>query len=85
MGPTGFFNLISPNALIGGEKAKDILFDTDFERKLDGLIEDIWSKKFFDEVEKTDFISLKKKVLSHWENEEIQDLHNNLGKKLFQG
>ncbi len=85
MGPKDFFNLISPNALIGGEKAKNILFDKGFERKLDGLIEDIWSNKFFDEVDKADFISLKQKVLSHWENEEIQDLHNHLGKELFQG
>ena len=46
-----FFNLISPNALIGGEKAKN-LFDDDFEQKLNSLIDDIWSKKFL-EVEST--------------------------------
>jgi ketol-acid reductoisomerase len=83
MGPIEFFNLISPNALIGGEKAKNILFDQNYEAKLDGLMEDIWSRKFFDEVNMTDYVSLKKQVISNWENEELQDVHNKLGKELF--
>ena len=82
-GPVDFFNLISPNALIGGEKAKNLLFDDDFEQKLNSLIDDIWSKKFFKEVESTDIEELRKKVNSHWEKQELQKLHKSLGTELF--
>ncbi len=83
LGPVDFFNLISPNALIGGEKAKNLLFDDNFEQKLNSLIDDIWSKKFFKEVERTDIEQLRKKVNSHWEKQEIQKLHKTLGTELF--
>ena len=82
-GPADFFDLISPNALIGGEKAKNILFDDDFEQKLNSLMDDIWSKKFFKEVESTDVEQLRKKVNSYWKKQEIQKLHETLGKELF--
>ena len=83
LGPASFFNLISPNALIGGEKAKNLLFDDDFEQKLNSLMDDIWSKKFFKEVESTDIEQLRKKVNSYWETQEIQKLHKTLGTELF--
>lgn len=83
IGPANFFKLISPNALIGGEKAKNLLFDDDFEQKLNSLMDDIWSKKFFEEVETTDIEQLRNKVNSYWETQEIQKLHETLGKELF--
>ena len=83
LGPLNFFNLISPNALIGGEKAKKLLFDDQFEKKLNSLIDDIWSEKFFKEVENTDIEKLRTKVNSYWKAEEIQTLHQQVGKELF--
>jgi ketol-acid reductoisomerase len=83
LGPSKFFNLISPNALIGGEKAKNLLFNKEFEAINNQLIEDIWSGKFFKEVEEIDFENLKKEVKTFWENEEITKVHNELSGELF--
>ena len=83
LGPSKFFNLISPNALIGGEKAKNLLFNKEFEAVNNQLIEDIWTGKFFKEVEEIDFENLKKEVKTFWENEEITKVHNELSGELF--
>ncbi len=83
LGPSKFFNLISPNALIGGEKAKNLLFNKEFEAVNNQLIEDIWTGKFFKEVEEIDFENLKKEVKTFWENEEITQVHNELSGELF--
>ncbi len=83
LGPSKFFNLISPNALIGGEKAKNLFFNKEFEAVNNQLIEDIWTGKFFKEVEEIDFENLKKEVNTFWENEEITKVHNELSGELF--
>ncbi|WP_127718071.1 NAD(P)-binding domain-containing protein [Halobacteriovorax sp. HLS] len=83
MGPIEFFKLISPNALIGGEKAQQILFDKQYHQKLDSLAEDIWNKKFFTECETLDFNSLRSEVLTRWEAEELVVVHNELGPELI--
>lgn len=83
MGPIEFFKLISPNALIGGEKAQQILFDKQYHQKLDSLAEDIWNKKFFTECETLDFNSLRSEVLTRWEAEELVTVHSELGPQLI--
>lgn len=83
MGPEDFFNLISPNALIGGEKARKQLLSDDFLKSLDGLMADIWDKKFFDECDNTDFNRLQTEVLDFWKNQELSSTHNELSKDLF--
>ena len=77
-GPEGLFNLISPNDLIGGEKAVSTLFDDAFLKKLDQMKEDIWSGRFYNHVDETDFTKLKEEVLDFWKNQEIQSVYNNL-------
>ncbi|MCO4793570.1 MAG: hypothetical protein KC493_07655 [Bacteriovoracaceae bacterium] len=67
-GPEGFFNLISPNALIGGEKATSTLFDNEYQTKLDSLWSDIKSGKFDQEIDNTDVSKLREKVLKDWSN-----------------
>lgn len=83
MGPTEFFNLISPNALIGGEKAQKQLLSPEYLKTLDGLIEDIWDKNFYKECDETDLSKLKEDVLDYWQNQELSRTHEELAKDLF--
>lgn len=83
LGPLKFFDLISPNALIGGEKARKAIFNDNFDKVSDQLRDDIWSGKFFKEVDDTDFIKIKQEVKAFWENEELSQVHNELSRSLF--
>lgn len=83
LGPEKFFKLISPNALIGGEKARKILFDNNYQEKLERLLEDISSGNFQKEIENTDFEKVQRKVLDFWRSQEISETHNQLEKSLF--
>jgi len=83
LGPQKFFNLISPNALIGGEKAKQAIFNSNYDEISDQLINDIWSGKFFKEVDETDFLAVKQEVMAFWKNEELTQVHNELSGRLF--
>lgn len=83
IGPEKFFDLISPNALIGGEKARKILFDDNYLKKLDKLADDIWEKKFFLEGDSTDIAEVKKNVLEFWNKETLTKVHEELGSHLF--
>jgi len=65
-GPKGFAELISPNALIGGEKAKNLIFDNEYQKKLDSLWSDISSGKFDREVDETNTSELRKNILDDW-------------------
>lgn len=76
-GPEAFFNLISPNALIGAHKGKELLLDAEFDKKLESLFADINSKKFYSEVE-IDFKSLRDKMVEEWNQEELTKVFNEL-------
>ncbi len=81
-GPKGFFELISPNAFIGGHKAKSLLLDKEFDSHLDLLMSEIENSKFFHEVESTDFQLLKNEVLTELEKHPITETFESFGKKL---
>ncbi len=83
LGPQKFFDLISPNALIGGEKAQKLIFDKAYQETLDKLLNDIWSEKFFEEVSDTDIKALKDRVNNFWSKEELSKTHEVMGPKLF--
>ncbi len=83
LGPLKFFELISPNALIGGEKARKLFFNEEYNKITEGLLDDIWENKFFEEVDNLDFRSLKKEVMSFWKNEELNKVHEDLKESLF--
>lgn len=70
LGPEAFFNLISPNALIGSQKGKDLLLGKEFEAGLEKLMKDINDRSFYKEVEQ-DAESLRKKVTDEWSKEEL--------------
>ncbi|WP_372651838.1 hypothetical protein [Halobacteriovorax sp.] len=83
MGPVEFFKLISPNALLGGEKAQKLLFDEEYDKKLDSLLNDIWNQDFFTECKGLDFNTLRSSVLERWAKEELTETHNELAPELI--
>ncbi len=66
-----FFEIISPNALIGGEKAKN---STEFQQLkvlFENLLDDISSKKFYEEIENSSITTLRNNVSKDWSSSEI--------------
>lgn len=70
LGPEAFFNLISPNALIGGIKGRELLLGKEFDAGMEKLIQDINDKSFYKEVE-IDADSLRKQITEEWSKEEL--------------
>jgi ketol-acid reductoisomerase len=70
LGPQGFFKLISPNALIGSEKGRELLMDESFDQALEQIFNDIKDKHFYKEVE-IDADLLRQNVLKQWDQEEL--------------
>ena len=70
-GPEGFFDLISPNALIGAEKGFEKLMTPGFKAQMHSLYEDIKSGKFDHEVKTADVPALRKKIRDRWMNDEL--------------
>ena len=81
-GPKQFFELISPNALVGGEKARKKLINDQFKENLDQLLNDITSMKFFDEIDRTDFNELKKETVNEWSNSKFNQVYERMAPQL---
>ncbi len=77
LGPEAFFKLISPNALIGSQKGRQILINDHFKKSLDELFNDVKSGKFFTEVER-DADELRRNVIQEWDKEELTHLYKKL-------
>ena len=75
MGPVEFFKLISPNALIGSQIGKELLFDDEFKRKLNSLLDDIESRKFDAIIENTDIDLMASHVHSFWSDQELNNTY----------
>ncbi len=76
-GPKDFFAMISPNALIGSQKAQKILNEK-LAPVFNELYESIHQQKFYHEVRETKLDKLKKEVDDFWQNQEIQKTYNEL-------
>ena len=79
-GPVGLFELISPNALAGGEKAQKQIFNKNYSDYLAKLYEDIESGHFFQEIDDLDINKVRQEVLSRWRKEAINATHNKISK-----
>lgn len=75
-GPEGFFKLISPNALIGGEKAQKLIFDNEYQKKLDSLWKDISSGQFDSQVDETKANELRQQVLDDWKKSKLPSVYD---------
>jgi ketol-acid reductoisomerase len=66
-GPQAFFDLISPNALVGSEKGFQKLFTDDFKMNLKNLMTDIKTGKFHTELENSDVEGLRMTIRQRWD------------------
>lgn len=67
IGPQDFFDLISPNALIGAEKGFHRLFTPEFHRNLRSLLNEIQSGSFDKELDQTDVEETRKIIRERWQ------------------
>jgi ketol-acid reductoisomerase len=65
-GPEAFFDLISPNALIGSEKGYHRLFTNQFKQNLKSLLLEIKSGQFNQELEVAQTEELRRKIRERW-------------------
>lgn len=83
IGPKDFFNLISPNALLGAHLSVSHLVDDDFEQKIDQIWQEIEQGKFQDKLKKLDYNTIKKQIENFWADQELTQTHNELKSTLF--
>lgn len=72
VGFADFFDLISPNALIGAEKATNMLFTPEFEQKFADLLHTIQNQEFYKEIEDAETETIRKKMVSLYEEGVIE-------------
>ncbi len=87
LGPQKFFEMISPAALIGSEKAQKLLFDQEFQSKLDKLYTEIEDGTFNRELEQQcspeALEDLRQKVTSRWVGSPLTKTHLKYGQNFF--
>lgn len=66
-GPEGFFDLISPNALIGSEKGFKKLFTSEFNKNLGDLLKEIQDGSFDNEIDHADVEGTRKVIRERWQ------------------
>lgn len=85
LGPEAFFNLISPNALLGSEKAFELLLDQNFSQKLDTLWQDIENshfQKYCSEISEEEVSRLREKILNRFKESPFNQTFLNLKSEL---
>ena len=75
-----FFNIVSPNALIGGSKAMKMLENSEVSEIYDKLFQDIKDHQFFKEVDGTDVDSLRNELTNTWSKKKISKIWEKLNK-----
>lgn len=65
-GPEGFFDLISPNALVGGEKGYHKLFTPEFHSNLRSLLTEIQNGTFNQELDEANVEKTRKIIRERW-------------------
>lgn len=72
LGPTDFFKLISPHALIGARLASKELFDKGYQETIEKLRQDIWNGNFFKKAGELSPIKERELQVEAWKNSELQ-------------
>ena len=83
LGPEKFFDLISPNALIGSEIGRSSFFNSEYDKKLDDILAHIEQGSFKKDLENVSFSDTKKDILDFWKQQELTHVHNKLSKNLY--
>ncbi len=71
-GPEGFFDLISPNALVGSEKGYDRLVTDDFRNRLRSLLTEIQDGTFNRELANTNVEETRQRIRDRWRRSPLQ-------------
>ncbi len=79
-GPLHFFNMISPNALVGSEKGRKIILNSDFKQNLHRLFTEIENGTFDKELDRTKVDDLRNEIESYWKNSKLAQIHLQLKK-----
>lgn len=77
-GPEGFFDLISPNALIGAEKGYHRLFTEEFKKNLRSLLVEIQNGQFNDELDKTNVEETRRIIRERWQKSPLMKTFNSI-------
>lgn len=77
-GPVAFFDMISPNALLGAHKAQKKLQTQPYPEGLTELWEEIKSGDFTQACQQSSFDELRSLVRKDWEQTELQETYNRL-------
>jgi ketol-acid reductoisomerase len=84
VGPEKFFQLISPNALLGSEIGKEMLFNEHYQKALEDLYNKIEDESFIQTVNSTEMNSLREKILSFWKKQELTTTFDKMKPELFE-
>ena len=80
-GPEGFFDLISPNALIGAEKGYHRLFTTEFNKNLRSLLTEIQAGKFDQEIDETNVEETRKIIRTRWQKSPLMKTFHDINQE----
>lgn len=83
MGPEKFFEMISPNALIGSQIGKSLFFDETYKKNLNDCFDNIASGSFNEDLAKINIDELKSEVNEFWSRQQLSKTHNELAQKLY--
>lgn len=72
LGPTDFFKLISPHALIGARLASKELFDKEYQETIEKLRQDIWNGAFFQKASDLSPEKEREDQIKSWANSDLQ-------------
>jgi ketol-acid reductoisomerase len=78
MGPQKFYDMISPNALVGSEKGFEKLFTPEFKNNLRSLFTDIKTKRFEQELSHTDPQDVRSRISARWGSSPLVKTFNSL-------
>lgn len=78
LGPTDFFKLISPHALVGARLASKELFDKGYQETIEKLREDIWNGSFFQKVNSLSMEKEREDQINNWQESSLQKTFENI-------
>lgn len=82
-GPDKFFELISPNALVGSEIGRSAIFTDQYFIALNNIYNHINSGEFEKQLMNVDKEKLRQDVLTFWQKESLTSVHKKMKQELY--
>lgn len=77
-GPEGFFDVISPHALLGAHKAQELFFDKAYQNILEQLYREVEDGTFFKEADGQNVEQVRSQIKEFWRSSELQHVHDKI-------